>query len=126
MRLNFWKRQPKEASFEKDDPIELFKEYVRLVNYGDTNEFLDIDSSLLVSYRDDIQDLLEKGEFDPDQREAIKQTDTLFKEKAKAAASILRERIKNNDPNSDYLKGILSGLTYDAKPKTKWWYHLID
>lgn len=111
-------RQPEETAFE---------EYKRLVELGDESNFLDIDTTLVISDREEINNQIVKGGSDIDKGE-LERLDKMFKDKIRADLAATTERIESGDANKEYLIGVLRDVSSfgEDEPHEKWWFHLLD
>lgn len=104
-----------------------FNEYVRLVESGSEDDFIDVDTSLIIEYRDEIEDSLKKGVPTEGQREKLNSTDKLFRLKVAACAETYKKIIARGDSNGDYIKMLLDSIRYpNMHDSNRWWFHLID
>lgn len=119
----------KKRQIHSDNPahIKAYQDYLRLVKYGEAQDFLDVDTPNLIEIREAIDNYLKEGQYDEQQVVSIKEADNEFRHKAHISAEHYRKLISNGDERAEFLKSVLIGISYpDLKNKGKWWYHLLD
>lgn len=102
--------------------------YIRLVSFGSNEDFFDLDTSLIMDLRDQLEDELKTGELSPDEMGSLVKADELLKSKSTACLQNYRVKINQKTSDSQYLSDILNGLqAFGAnEPTTSWWFHVAD
>ncbi len=118
------KSQPQQNESEE---LDIYKDYIRWVESGVDETFLDVDTSELIERRDSIEESIIKGEYTKEDLKAIHDADNLFRRKAQKSIQHYQDLINEGARGSDYLEGVLRQIQYpNMSNKDKWWYHLGD
>lgn len=119
--LNIFKRK-------RNDQETVFEEYRRLVEEGSKGSFLDVDTTLVIADRDEINDLIQKGNEHVIDLNELSRLDALFKKKIEEDFNEIKKQIKLNTPDREYLEHVIQVVSsYGVnEPTTKWWFHLLD
>jgi len=102
--------------------------YVKLVSFGSNEDFFDLDTSLVMDLREQLEEELGVGGFSPDKMELLARADELFKSKSAACLQNYRAKINQKTSDAQYLSDVLNGLqAFGAnEPGTSWWFHIAD
>lgn len=90
---------------------EALNEYERLVDWGDSSNFLDVDTTFVIECRDAIEDFLNQNEYDDRQILKLKRIDEKFKNKSADCIDRYRDRISKGE-NAKYLNMVLRSIEY--------------
>jgi hypothetical protein len=110
---------------DEEDPL---SHYQRLVKNGEDTSFLDIDTTLVISLRDDIDDLQRANQLTTEQLKKLSDIDQIFIRKAGTSLEVYEREIKQSSPRSTYLTAVLKDLRAYGKgePIEKWWFHIVS